>query len=58
MFELFVITFFVVWGIYHLTNIDFEVGNGFSEEKTHAKEVECTVRDLKMSKDLPEKKEN
>lgn len=46
MVGLIVIAFFVALGIYYVTTLDFEIGSGFSEDKSKAKDVEYTESDV------------
>lgn len=34
----------VLFGIYYVTTMDFEIGSGFSEEKRKAKDAEYSVK--------------
>ena len=45
MVTLIIIAILVIWGIYYVTTLDFEVGSGISERKASAKDAEYTIRD-------------
>ena len=45
----------IVLGIYYVTTLDFEIGSGFSERKTQAKEVEYTVLEDEKPKEIAPK---
>ena len=52
---IFIVAVLIAFGIYYLTTLDFEVGSGFSERKTQAKEVEYTVLEDEKPKEIAPK---
>lgn len=52
MIGLIIIAFIIALWIYYATTLDFEVGSGVSEEKLRAKEVEYTVSNPKVLKNI------
>lgn len=55
MFWLLGISLLIFIGIYYVTGLDFEIGTGFSEEKSQAKEGKYTVVEPEAPKELEEK---
>ena len=55
MFTLIFIAAVIIFGIYYVTTLDFEIGSGFSERKARAKEAEYTVLKQKEPKEIAEK---
>ena len=52
---IFIIAGLVAFGIYYLITLDFEIGSGFSERKSRAKEAEYTVLEDEALKEIAEK---
>lgn len=52
MFVLIVAIFFIGFLLYYITNIDFEVGDGFTEIKKKARDVDYKVVDKEENKKM------
>lgn len=50
MFILLTIALLVAFGIYYVTTLDFKIGSGFSEDKSHAKDVDYTENEVPSEK--------
>lgn len=52
MFALITIILFVGLGLYYITDIDFEIGNGFTEMKKNAREVDYEIVDKEKDRKM------
>ncbi|MBL7045367.1 MAG: hypothetical protein ISR98_02095 [Parcubacteria group bacterium] len=52
MFILIIAILGIGFGLYYITTIDFEVGDGFSEEKKGARDVDYKVTEKEEVKNL------
>jgi hypothetical protein len=43
MIPLIIFTALILYGIYHVTTMDFEIGTGFTEKKKKARDAEYTI---------------
>ena len=52
MFALIAITFFVGLGLYYVTSIGFEMGDGFTEMKRKARDVDYKIVDKEKDRKM------